>query len=69
MGGPAPAPNGHGLLARRVAERVAERDEVQAVVGVHVPDDHRLDIDVVAYRRSLENTPLPQSSSSPNPSS
>ena len=62
--GARPAGDRHRLLARRVGERVAEGDEVEEVVGVQVGDQHGVDVDVVAERRSLEKTPLPQSSSS-----
>ena len=37
----------HGLLARRVGERVGVRDEVEEVVGVQVREHHRVDVHVV----------------------
>ena len=61
---PGPAGDRHRLLARRVGERVGVGDQVEEVVGVQVGDQHRVDVGVVAERRSFENTPLPQSSSS-----
>ena len=45
--GARPAADRHGLLARRVGQRVGERDEVEEVVGVQVRDDDRVDVDVV----------------------
>ena len=36
------------LLARRVSERVAERHQVEEVVGVEVTDQHGVDVDVLA---------------------
>ncbi len=47
MRGAGPAVDGHGLLARRVGERVGERDEVEEVIGVQVRDDDRVDVHVV----------------------
>jgi hypothetical protein len=43
----------YGLLARRVAERVAERDQVQEVIGMQVADQDRVDVDVVAMAAQL----------------
>ena len=39
--GPRPPRHRHGLLARRVAQRIAVRDEVEDMVGVEVADQHR----------------------------
>src|SRR4051812_45450435 len=48
-----PAVDRHGLLARRVRERVAERDEVEEVVGVQVRDDDGVHARVVAETAQL----------------
>ena len=41
--GAGPAVHRHGLLARRVGERVGVRDQVEEVVGVQVRDDDSVD--------------------------
>ena len=55
---PGPAGDRHGLLARRVGERVAERDEVEDVVGVQVADQHRVDVHVIAEAPELREHPV-----------
>ena len=51
--GAGPAGHGDRLLARRVRERVAERHQVEEVVGVQMADQHRVDVDVVADAAEL----------------
>ena len=53
VGGAGVPADGHGLLARRIAQGVAERDQVEEVIGVQVGDQHRIDIDVVAVPAQL----------------
>ena len=48
----------HRLLARRVGQRVGERDEVEEVVGVQVGEDHRVDVDVVDEAAQLGEHPV-----------
>ena len=54
--GPGPAGDRNRLLARRVGERVAERHEVEEVVGVEVADQDRVDVDVVAVAGAASRT-------------
>ena len=43
----------HGLLSRRVRERIAERDQVEEVVGVQMADQDGVDVDVVTEASQL----------------
>ena len=53
---PGQPPTGDRLLARRVRQRVGERDEVEEVVGVQVRDHDRVDLDVVGEARAACRT-------------
>ena len=55
--GSGPAVDGHGLLSRRVGERIGEGHEIEEVVGVQVRDHHGVHVHVVH--------PLPQLSEDP----
>ena len=56
--GARPGVDGHGLLARRVGQRVRVRDEIEEVVGVQVRDDDRVDVDVVDVAAQLREDPV-----------
>ena len=57
----------HRLLARRVRQRVRERNQIEEVVGVHVADDHRSDIDVVAESPQLREDAVAAVEQQPEP--
>src|SRR5438105_8005207 len=51
--GSGPPRHGHRLLARRVREAVAERQQVEEVVRVQMADQDGVDVDVVTYAAQL----------------
>src|SRR4051794_2500059 len=54
-----PAVDGYRLLPRRVREGVAERDEVEEVVGVEMADDDCVDLRVVTEAAQLREDAVP----------
>ena len=48
-----PAADRDRLLAWRVAERIAERDEIEEVIGVQVADQNGIHVDVVTNAPQL----------------